>query len=100
MTQILQLKITLEGIFPKVWRRFLVKNNITFQKLHEIIQTVMGWGNYHLYGFYVSKENIGLPDPHFDNEQLNAKKIKIKDKLSVKQKFGYVYDFGDIGSIC
>ncbi|MEK6947549.1 MAG: plasmid pRiA4b ORF-3 family protein [Nanoarchaeota archaeon] len=95
MAQIIQLKITLEGIFPKIWRRFLVKDNITFQKLHDIIQIVMGWGNYHLYGFYVDKEKIGLPDPHFDNEQLNAKKIKIKDKLSVKQKFGYVYDFGD-----
>ena len=95
MAQILQIKITLEGIFPKIWRRFLVKDNITFQKMHDIIQTLMGWGNYHLYGFYVGKEKIGLPNPHFDNEQLNAKKIKIKDKLSVKQKFGYVYDFGD-----
>lgn len=95
MTQTFQLKITLEGISPKIWRRFLVKYNITFQKLHDIVQTVMGWGNYHLYAFYVGKEKIGLPDPNFDNEQLNAKKIKIKDKLSVKLKFGYVYDFGD-----
>jgi len=95
MAQILQLKITLEGISPKIWRRFLVKDNLTFQKLHEIIQIVMGWGNYHLYAFCVGKEKIGLPDPHFDNKQLNAKKIKIKDKLSAKQKFGYVYDFGD-----
>ena len=95
MTKILQLKITLEGISPKIWRRFLVKDNITFQKLHDVIQIVMGWGNYHLYSFYIDKQRIGVPDPHFDNDLLNAKKVKLKDKLSLKQKFGYVYDFGD-----
>ena len=95
MTKVLQLKITLEGITPKIWRRFLVKDNITFQKLHEIIQIVMGWGNYHLYSFYIGKERIGLPDPNFDNDLLNGKKIKLKDMLSLKLKLGYVYDFGD-----
>lgn len=94
MTNILQLKITLEGISPRIWRRFLVKDNITFQKLHEIIQVIMGWGNYHLYSFYICKGRIGLPSK-FDNDLLNAKKIKLKDRLSLKQKLGYVYDFGD-----
>jgi len=95
MTKILQLKILLEGITPKIWRRFLVKDNISFYDLHNIIQPVMGWGNYHLYSFYINKEEIGMPDPDFRNELLNAKKIKLKDKLPLKQKFGYVYDFGD-----
>ena len=94
MNNALQLKITLEGINPKIWRRLLVKDNITFQKVHDIIQTVMGWGNYHLYSFYIGKERIGLPSK-FDNDLLNAKKIKLKDMLSLKQKLGYVYDFGD-----
>lgn len=95
MTGIFQLKILLEGITPKIWRRFLVKDNISFHDLHNIIQLVMGWGNYHLYSFYIDKEEIGVPDPHFRNELLNSKKIKLKDKLPLKQKFGYVYDFGD-----
>lgn len=95
MNNILQLKITLEGISPKIWRRFLVKDNINFHKLHEIIQIIMGWGDYHLYAFYVEKEQISLPHPYSDNKELNAKKIKLKDKLSLKQKLGYVYDFGD-----
>ena len=94
MTNVLQLKITLEGISPKIWRRFIVKDNISFHKLHEIIQIIMSWGNYHLYSFYIGKERIGLPSD-FDNDLLNAKKIKLKDMLSLKQKLGYVYDFGD-----
>ncbi len=95
MTRILQLKIFLEGITPKIWRRFLVKDNISFHDLHDVIQLVMGWGDYHLYSFYVDKEEISVPDTDFRNELLNAKKIKLKDKLSLKQKFGYLYDFGD-----
>ncbi len=95
MTGIFQIKIIMEGITPKIWRRILVKDTISFHDLHNVIQLVMGWGNYHLYSFYAHKEEIGIPDPDFRNELLNAKKIKLKDKLSLKQKFGYVYDFGD-----
>src|SRR3989338_6756284 len=95
MTKILELKIVLDGITPKIWRRFLVKDNITFHKLSEIIQTVMGWGGYHLYAFYVEKEQISVPHPYSDDKQINAKKVKLKNMLSLKQKFGYVYDFGD-----
>ena len=95
MTEILQLKIVLDGITPKIWRRFLVKDNISFHDLHNVIQVVMGWGNYHLYSFYPGKEEIGIPDPDYRDNLFNAKKIKLKDKLSLKQKFGYVYDFGD-----
>jgi hypothetical protein len=95
MVRVLQLKILLEGITPKIWRRFLIKDNISFHDLHNVIQVVMGWGNYHLYSFYIDKEEIGMPDSDFRNELLNAKKIKLKDKLHLKQKFGYVYDFGD-----
>lgn len=95
MAKILQLKIILEGITPKIWRRFLVKDNISFNDLHNVIQLLMGWGDYHIYSFYINKEEIGIPDPGFRNELANAKKIKLKDKLSLKQKFGYVYDFGD-----
>ncbi len=95
MVGILQLKIQIEGIVPKIWRRFLVKENISFHELHKVIQIVMGRGDYHLYSFYVNKEEIGLPDPNFRNDLLNAKKIKLKKMLLPKQKVGYMYDFGD-----
>ncbi len=95
MTKILQLKIHLEGITPKIWRRFLVKDNTSFHDLHNVIQLVMGWGNCHLYSFYINKEEIGLPNLDFRNDLLNAKKIRLREKLLLKQKMGYIYDFGD-----
>ncbi|MCF7872450.1 plasmid pRiA4b ORF-3 family protein [Candidatus Woesearchaeota archaeon] len=94
MINVLQIKAEIESITPKIWRRFLVKDNITFDKLHETIQIVMGWSNYHLYSFYTDNEQIGISNKFIENES-NSKKIKLKDKLSLKQKFNYTYDFGD-----
>ena len=52
--KILQLKISLDGIEPQTWRRFLVKDSISFRKLHETIQIVMGWENYHHHEFEIN----------------------------------------------
>ena len=96
MKGVLQLKIFVDGITPKIWRRFLVKDSLSFHGLHNIIQIVMGWDNYHLHSFCVNKEEIREPDSDFDREITDSKKTKLKDKLTKeKQKFGYLYDFGD-----
>lgn len=98
MGKILQLKIILKDIEPKIWRRFLVYDNISFHKLHEIIQDIMGWENYHLYSFDVDDSRIDLPDEegYSEVEAKNSKKIKLYDFLiDEKQKFIYLYDFGD-----
>ncbi|SPF45910.1 hypothetical protein SBF1_3410010 [Candidatus Desulfosporosinus infrequens] len=38
-----QLKISLVDIEPPIWRRIIVQSNITFFKLHKIIQAAFGW---------------------------------------------------------
>ena len=43
-----QFKSTLRGIEPPIWRRIQVKD-CTLDKLHEHIQTAMGWTNSHLH---------------------------------------------------
>ena len=97
MPEVLQLKISLKEIKPKIWRRFLVEDSITFQKLHEIIQDVMGWENYHLFEFKF--ENIRIIPPNEDyleENELDPKKVKVKEYVNKeKQKFEYIYDFGD-----
>ena len=51
-----QIKITLKGSKPPIWRRFLVPGNITLAKLHDVIQIVMGWYDSHLHAFEVNGE--------------------------------------------
>jgi Plasmid pRiA4b ORF-3-like protein len=46
-----QLQLTLAEIRPPIWRRLLVPNDITLRWLHNIIQEVGGWENYHLHEF-------------------------------------------------
>ena len=97
MAKILQLKIVLKEIEPKIWRRFLVSDFWTFDKLHRIIQQVMGWENYHLYEFKFGSKRIVPPDEgYLEENELNPKKVQIGQYVNKeKQKFGYVYDFGD-----
>ncbi len=97
MAKILQLKITLKEIEPKIWRRFLVSDFWTFDKLHRIIQKVMGWENYHLFEFKFGNTGIIPPDEgYLEENELDPKKVKIGEYVyKEKQKFEYVYDFGD-----
>ena len=59
-SQVYQLKITLRDIKPPVWRRVQVKD-CTLATLHDIIQTYMGWDDYHLHRFTIGGEQYGDP---------------------------------------
>lgn len=48
---LLHLKIELAGTKPLIWRRVVVLETITLARLHQVIQAVMGWKDYHLHEF-------------------------------------------------
>ena len=70
-----QLKISLAGIKPPVWRRVEVMD-CTLSKLHEIIQIVMDWDGYHLWAFDIGGEQYG-EDPSGEMEMTSARKVKL-----------------------
>jgi hypothetical protein len=93
-----QLKITLDDIHPPVGRRFLVSSNITLGKLHDVIQIVMGWQDYHLHMFTIDGHIYGDPeDDEFGDlgtlDELDYRLRKVV--LREGQQFHYEYDFGD-----
>jgi len=98
-TQIYQLKITLWGSRPQIWRRVLVAEETTLHQLHWIIQGAMGWTNSHLHQFiigdeYYSQTEWGLGEAGV--EVHNEKKTTLQQlSLKPKESFGYEYDFGD-----
>lgn len=97
MAKQLQLKITLKGTKPPIWRRVLITDNITFETLHRIIQSSMGWYNCHLYEFSLGfNTSIGIQYEGFYEDILDARKIKVSKYLNEKgDKIVYSYDFGD-----
>jgi hypothetical protein len=94
---LLQFKITLKGIRPPIWRRFLIPEGISLSDLHDVIQEVMGWWNSHLHQFLCKGKRYGIPDPEWDFDKIiDDGTIAIKDLgLSPKGKILYEYDFGD-----
>ncbi len=58
--RVYQFRISLRGITPKIWRRIQTKN-CTLDKLHEHIQTAMGWTNSHLHSFEIKGQLFGDP---------------------------------------
>ena len=61
--RIARIHIELEGINPAIWRRVEVPLTTSLRGLHEIIQAVMLFENYHLFQFDVGGKRYGIPDP-------------------------------------
>jgi len=95
--KVYQLKVLLEGSKPPIWRRILVRDSVTLDELHAILQIVMGWTDSHLHQFIANRNIYGVPDPEFDFEPiLDERDFKLKDLLKKeKQSIRYEYDFGD-----
>lgn len=98
---IYQFRITLLGANPPIWRRIQVEN-CTLDKLHEHIQTAMGWTNSHLHQFEIKGERYGdlelLDDGFEDFECVDSTKTllsTILPKTGKRFDFKYEYDFGD-----
>ncbi len=95
-THIYQLKITLKGSRPPIWRRVLVPSDVKLNKLHDIVQTVMGWYNCHLHNFEVGGILYATPHPDDWEPVQDERKVKLQQVLfQEKTKILYVYDFGD-----
>jgi Plasmid pRiA4b ORF-3-like protein len=96
-TAIYQLKITLRGSKPPIWRQIQVHSHTTLPQLHQIIQLAMGWHNCHLHQFIALGNYYGEVHPEYGiDEILDEKNIRLDQCVShLKDKFFYEYDFGD-----
>lgn len=93
-----QLKVTLDGIRPPIWRRIQVRGSTTLYKLHKILQVVIGWEDYHLHQFIVGEVHYIIPPKEdlWDMEVKNEKRARLSQVAPAeKARFLYEYDFGD-----
>ena len=96
---IYQLKITLQQIQPPIWRRVLVPSDTSLEFLHQIIQAVMPWQDYHLHHFRKGETFYGPPFPDLYDSDLDYVDSRLTPLDSVLTQVGdsilYEYDFGD-----
>lgn len=94
-----QLKVTLAEIEPAIWRRIVVPSDITFAKLHLVLQVAMGWQNSHMHLFETADTRIGEPQAgDFPDgiETRDERRVQLRDVAPKKgMVVGYEYDFGD-----
>ena len=91
-----QVKVTLKGIKPPIWRRVLLPPEISLERLHHVLQTVMGWTNSHLHEFVIDGFRYGYPSGETDEDIENEKRYKLSQIVpGEKAKFSYIYDWGD-----
>jgi len=93
-----QIKVTLRGSHPPIWRRIQVRSDTTLAKLHRILQRVMGWKDTHLHQFVIQDQRYGVPDEDDagPRETKDERKYKLGDLLpGENSQFMYDYDFGD-----
>jgi hypothetical protein len=92
-----QLKVTLLHSRPPIWRRFQVVSAVTLQRMHRILQVVMGWTDSHMHGFRVPQPGPrGARQQFLPIEEANEKSTRLADLLRrPKDRVIYEYDFGD-----
>ena len=92
-----QLKVTLLDSQPPIWRRFHVESGVTLERLHHILQAVMGWTDSHMHGFrQPAASPSGARRRLFAIESADEKATRVADVLRrPKDKLFYEYDFGD-----
>ena len=75
-----QFKITLLDTRPPIWRRIQVMDGI-LDKLHEHIQTAMGWTNSHLYHFWIDSQHYGDDPMLHEMKYKDSTRTKLSDIL-------------------
>jgi hypothetical protein len=96
--EIATVRIELRHTDPLIWRQVEVPTSITLTVLHDIIQVVMGWFDYHLWEFTIGRQRYGLPmgDGWGSEPCIAAGKVRLRDALRPRKTIiYYIYDFGD-----
>ncbi|HEX9088174.1 MAG TPA: plasmid pRiA4b ORF-3 family protein [Arthrobacter sp.] len=103
-TPILQLKIMLNNSKPPVWRRVLVPAGMPLPQLHQVIQALFGWFDYHLHEFRTggirgpayAPVNLAGDNDSYGDASRDESKVTIGELLpAAGSTLSYTYDFGD-----
>jgi len=98
--EIYQIKVTLLGTSPPIWRRLLVPADLTLAQLHDLLQAAMGWEDGHMHEFSLGQRRFGRPNPEDRLMGMpsveNERTVRLSSVLGrVGAKVIYTYDFGD-----
>ena len=92
---ILRICVTLLDVDPAIWRRIEVPANFTLEGLHDVLQIIIGWADYHLHHFQIGDLMYGELTLD-DRDILDERELKLSAlAIDGERAFEYVYDYGD-----
>jgi hypothetical protein len=94
-SEAVELTLMLSDIHPSVWRRITVPASFTLRQLHDVLQTAMGWKDYHLHLFDVDGVLYGDVEDLWDRPTGAEDAFTVGQAADAAQAFSYEYDFGD-----
>lgn len=94
-TAVLQLKVTLRGSKPPIWRRLRVPASTTLAAFHQVLQAAFGWQDEHLHVFGVGERRYA--PGWFELADTDAsERVRLSSVCGVPgAKLVYEYDMGD-----
>ena len=97
-----QLKITIKGSKPPIWRRVVVPEQFTFCQLHQAIPGAFGWCDYHLHKFEFKKPGLLIRETWEEDDLAESRGCDVLEEgtqigtlITENPRFIYTYDFGD-----
>jgi len=90
-----QLRVTLLGTNPPIWRRIAVSGGISLGHLHGVLLQAMGWDGGHMHLFHLGKTDYGETHPELEHveDQWEVRLCDVAPKA--KKRFVWEYDMGD-----
>ena len=91
--QVAELKVSLSGARPPIWRRVRLPVTATLADLHDAIQVLFSWDGDHLHVFRAGKKQYSDP---FVNLEGTADEgaVRVRDVLTPGGNISYTYDLG------
>jgi len=99
------VKVTLIDSQPAIWRRLEVRSDALLIHVHQAIQSVFGWWDYHLHRFAIGDDPFSPNAERFDCPEEAAiedagipltTEVRLDETLSeLGDRLHYIYDFGD-----
>ncbi len=91
MAEAFQLKLTLRGVSPLVWRRLVLSSHMTLADLHKAMQIAMTWDGDFLHTFRIHGKAYSTTD---QNAGESAAEVALQDlPLRFGERFVYKYNY-------
>src|SRR5262249_22515514 len=92
--QVAELKVSLAGSRPPIWRRGRLPVTATPRDLHDVLQVLFGWGGRHLPVFRAREQKYSHPLMDLDVTR-DEEAIRLRDAMARNAgKISYTYDLG------